>query len=204
MVRKPYAFIFPLFLLALFLWGCPKKIEVTPPERLPIINPMAKLFEAFSPAESVQAKTSIRIDMVRNGQEMNFLLNGFLLFQKPDKLRLLGYHPLGMGLFDALYRDGEFFLLIPSQKKAYTGEISQFEDVMEKAGPIEISTQKDEGSEIPNRIRIMIVEKETSIELKLKNISVNSSLPEDAFQWQVPEGVEVRPLAMLLKGKKLR
>jgi outer membrane lipoprotein-sorting protein len=204
MMRKPYAFIFPLFLLALFLWGCPKKIEVTPPERLPIINPMAKLFEAFSPAESVQAKTSIRIDMVRNGQEMNFLLNGFLLFQKPDKLRLLGYHPLGMGLFDALYRDGEFFLLIPSQKKAYTGEISQFEDVMEKAGPIEISTQKDEGSEIPNRIRIMIVEKETSIELKLKNISVNSSLPEDAFQWQVPEGVEVRPLAMLLKGKKLR
>jgi outer membrane lipoprotein-sorting protein len=204
MMRKPYAFIFPLFLLALFLWGCPKKIEVTPPERLPIINPMAKLFEAFSPAESVQAKTSIRIDMVRNGQEMNFLLNGFLLYQKPDKLRLLGYHPLGMGLFDALYRDGEFFLLIPSQKKAYTGEISQFEDVMEKAGPIEISTQKDEGSEIPNRIRIMIVEKETSIELKLKNISVNSSLPEDAFQWQVPEGVEVRPLAMLLKGKKLR
>lgn len=165
---------------------------------------MAKLFEAFSSAESVQARTSIRIDTVRDGQEMNFLLNGFLLYQKPDKLRLLGYHPLGMGLFDALYRNGEFFLLIPPQKKAYTGEISQFEDMMERSGPIEVSTEKDEGSEIPNRIRIVMVEKETRIEFRLKNISVNSNLPEDSFQWVVPEGVEVRPIAKLLKGKKPR
>jgi hypothetical protein len=36
----------------------------------------------------------------------------------------------------------------------------------------------------------------------LKEISVNSTLPEDVFRWVVPEGVEVRPLAQLLKGKK--
>ena len=39
---------------------------------------------------------------------------------------------------------------------------------------------------------------------KKSTISINSSLPEDAFQWAVPEGVEVRPLANLLKGKKSR
>jgi outer membrane lipoprotein-sorting protein len=200
-----YCYIcFSLFLVGFFLTGCPKRIEVLPPEKPPFVNPIVKLFEAFSSVESFQAKTSIRIDTMRDGEEMNFLLNGFLIYQKPDKLRLLGYHPLGMGLFDALLRNGEFFLLIPPQKKAYTGEISQFEDVMEKAGPIEISTEKDEGNEIPNRIRIVMVEKETRIELKLKNISVNSTLPEDSFQWQVPEGVEVRPLTRLLKGKSLR
>ena len=204
MMRRLYVSISCLLLLALFLWGCPKKIEITPPEKPPFVNPMAKLFEAFSSAESIQARASIRIDTVRDGQEMNFLLNGFLLYQKPDKLRLLGYHPLGMGLFDALYRNGEFFLLIPPQKKAYTGEISQFEDMMERSGPIEVSTEKDEGSEIPNRIRIVMVEKETRIEFRLKNISVNSNLPEDSFQWVVPEGVEVRPIAKLLKGKKPR
>jgi hypothetical protein len=138
------------------------------------------------------------------GEGMNFLLNGYLLYQKPDKLRLLGYHPLGMGLFDALYRNGEFFLLIPIQKKAYTGEVSEFEDLIEKAGAIQISSEKSEGSEIPNRIRIDVVEKETRIELRLKEISINSSLPEDSFQWAVPDGVEVRPLTGLLKGKKSR
>jgi outer membrane lipoprotein-sorting protein len=49
-----------------------------------------------------------------------------------------------------------------------------------------------------------VVEKETRIELRLKEISVNSSLPEDSFQWVIPEGVEVKPLARLLKGKKPR
>jgi outer membrane lipoprotein-sorting protein len=200
-----YGYIcFVLFLFGILLTGCPKRIEVLPPEKPPFVNPMIKLFETFSSVESFQARTSIRIDTVRDGQEMNFLLNGFLIYQKPDNLRLLGYHPLGMGLFDALLRDGEFFLLIPPQKRAYTGEVSQFKDVMEKAGPIEIFTEKDEGNEIPNHIRIVIAEKETNIELKLKNISINSNLPEDSFQWQVPEGVEVRSLDRLLKRKSLR
>jgi len=143
--------------------------------------------------------------MVRNGQEMNFpALNGVLLYQKPDRFRLLGYHPLGMGLFDALYRSGEFFLLIPLQKRVYTGEVSQFEDLIEKAGPIQISTEKVEGNQIPSRIRIDVVEKETHIDLRLREISMNSTLPEDSFQWVVPEGVEVKPLAELLKGKGSR
>jgi hypothetical protein len=109
-----------------------------------------------------------------------------------------------MGLFDAIYRDGEFFVLIPFQKRAYTGEVSEFEGLMEKAGPIVVTSEKPEGSEIPNRIRIHVVEKEIRIELRLKEISINSSLPEDSFQWNVPEGVEVKPLAQLLKRKRLR
>jgi hypothetical protein len=131
-------------------------------------------------------------------------IQGFVLYQRPDKLRILGYHPLGMGLlFDALYRNGEFFLLLPLQKRVYTGEVSQFDDLIEKAGPIEVFSERPEGSEIPNRIRIELVEKETRIDLRLREISINSSLPEDSFQWVVPEGVEVEPLAKLLR-KKLR
>ena len=126
-------------------------------------NPMVKLLEAFSAVESFQAKASIRFETVRMGEEMNFLLNGFVLYERPDKLRILGYHPFGMGLFDALYRNGEFFLLSPLQKRAYTGEISEFGNLIEKAG-IRISTEKAEGSEIPNRIRIEAVEKQTRIE----------------------------------------
>jgi len=204
MGRKPYLYILYLLLLSLLLWGCPKKVEIIPPEKAPFENPIVKLLEIFSPAESLQARASIRIETVRDGEEMNFLLNGFLLYQKPDKFRLLGYHPLGMGLFDALYRNGEFFLLIPPQKKAYTGELFQFEDVMAKAGEIRISSEKGEGSEIPNRIQIELVEKETRIELRLKGISVNPPLPENSFQWNVPEGVEVRSIDRLLKGKKRR
>jgi len=202
---KKYRFIcFSLLLLGILLTGCPKKVEVIPPEKPPFENPIIKLLEKFSPAESLQARVSIRIETVRDGEEMNFILNGFLLYQKPDKFRLLGYHPLGMGLFDALYRNGEFFLLIPPQKRAYTGEVSQFENVMAKAGEIKISSEKGEGSEIPNRIQIELVEKETRIDLRLKGDSVNPSLPEDSFQWNVPEGVEVRSIERLLRRLKRR
>jgi outer membrane lipoprotein-sorting protein len=204
MVRKSCFYILCLIIMTLFLWGCPKKVEIIPPERPPYENPIVKLLEVFSSAESLQAKASIRIDILRSGEEMNFLLNGFLLYQKPDKLRLLGYHPLGMGVFDAFYRNGEFFLLIPFQKRAYSGEVSQFEDLIEKAGEIKISSEKGEGSDIPNRIQIEVVEKEARIELRLKEILLNPSLSEDSFQWIVPEGVEVRSIAKLLKGKKGR
>jgi len=201
MIRKPFVYFSLTLILAFVLWGCPKKVVVTPPT---IENPIAKILESFSPVESLQARTSMRVDIVRNGEEMNFLLNGNLLYQRPNRLRLLGYHPLGMGLFDAIYLDGEFFLLIPFQKRAYTGEVSEFEDLIEKAGPIEIQLEKPEGSEIPHRIRINVIEKETRIDIRLKNPSINASLPEDSFQWVVPEGVEVKPLAELLRKKRLR
>jgi hypothetical protein len=191
-------------MMSFFLWGCPKRVEIPPPEKPPFENPIIKLLEAFSSTESLQARASIRIEMVRNGDEMNFLLNGIVLYQKPDRLRLLGYHPLGMGLFDALYQNGEFFLLLPIQKKAYTGEVSQFEDLIEKAGEIKVSSEKEEGSDVPSRIRIEVVEKEIRIDLRLKEIVINPSLSEDSFQWVAPKGVEVRPLASLLKGKKLK
>jgi len=203
MIRRPWCVILSLFLLVLFLSGCPKKVAKIPSiEVPPVKDPMAKLLEAFSPADSVQAKASIRLDTVRKGEELKFLLNGIVLYEKPDKLRILGYHPFGMGVFDALYRGGEFFLFSPLQNRAYTGEISEFGDLIAKAN-IRISTEKAEGSEVPNRIRIEMPEKEIRVDVKLKEISVNQSLPKDAFQWVAPEGVEIKPLAQFLKGKKL-
>ncbi len=204
MVPKSHWIVLSLLFLGLFLSGCPKKIpEPVIIQKPSAINPLGKLLEAFSFADSLRAKTSIRVDAVRNGEEVQFALNGSILFQKPDRLRILGYHPFGMGLFDALYKNGEFFLLIPPQKKVYTGEILKPDDLIEKAGPIEVSTETPEGSEVPNRIRIELVEKEIRITLRLREVSVNTSLPEDSFQWVVPEGMKVEPLADLLK-KKLR
>jgi outer membrane lipoprotein-sorting protein len=203
MIRRPWFVILSLFLLVLFLSGCPKKVAKIPSlEAPPVKDPMAKLLEAFSSAESLQAKASIRLDTVRKGEELKFLLNGIVLYEKPDKLRILGYHPFGMGVFDALYRGGEFFLFSPLQNRAYTGEISEFGDLIAKAN-IRISTEKPEGSEVPNRIRIEMPEKETRVDVKLKEISINQTLPKDAFQWVAPEGVEIKPLAQFLKGKKL-
>lgn len=203
MIRRPWCVILSLFLLVLFLSGCPKKVAKIPSiEVPPVKDPMAKLLEAFSSADSVQAKASIRLDTVRKGEELKFLLNGIVLYEKPDKLRILGYHPFGMGVFDALYRGGEFFLFSPLQNRAYTGEISEFGDLIAKAN-IRISTEKPEGSEVPNRIRIEMPEKETRVDVKLKEISINQTLPKDAFQWVAPEGVEIKPLAQFLKGKKL-
>ena len=203
-VPKSYWIVLSLLSLGLFLSGCPKKIpEPVIIQKPSARSPMGKLLEAFSFADSLRAKTSIRVDAVRNGEEVQFALNGSILFQKPDRLRILGYHPFGMGLFDALYKNGEFFLLIPPQKKVYTGEILKPDDLIEKAGPIEVFTETPEGSEVPNRIRIELVEKKIRITLRLREISVNSSLPEDSFQWVVPEGMKVEPLADLLR-KKLR
>ena len=205
MMRKPVGFVCIFILLGLFLSGCPKKIP--PPTLLekPLVgNPVEKILEIFSPKESLQARASIRISTVRSGEEMNFALNGFILYQKPDKLRILGYHPLGTGLFDALYRDGEFFLLLPLQRKAFTGDASQFDDLMEKAGPVEVRSERKEGNEIPTRIRIDFVEKETRIDLRLKEIETNAALPEDSFEWVVPEGVEVTSISRLLRGKNLK
>ncbi|MEW6377914.1 MAG: hypothetical protein AB1502_19250 [Thermodesulfobacteriota bacterium] len=203
MGRKSFFITLSLLLLLFFLSGCPKKVVKIPPiEAPPVKDPIARFLEDFSSAESLQARASIRLDTVRKGEEMRFLLNGFILYQKPDKFRILGYHPLGSGVFDALYRGGEFFLLSPLQNRAYTGEISEFRDLIEKTN-VRISTEKAEGSQIPNRIRIELPEKETRLDLRLKEISINSSLPKESFEWVVPEGVEVRPLAQILKRKKL-
>jgi outer membrane lipoprotein-sorting protein len=192
-----------LIILGFFLSGCPKKVVKIPPiEVPPVRDPVAKLLDAFSSAESLQAKASIRIDTVRKGEELKFLLNGVVLYKKPDKIRILGYHPFGMGVFDVLYRGGEFLIFSPLQNRAYTGEISEYRDLIAKAD-IRISTEKPEGSEVPDRIRIEMPEKATRVDVKLKEISINSSLSEDAFQWDAPEGVEIKPLAQFLKGKKL-
>jgi outer membrane lipoprotein-sorting protein len=203
MIRRPWFLIPSLFLILLFLSGCPKKLAKIPSfEAPPAKDPVAELLEAFSSAESLQAKASIRLDTVRKGEELKFLLNGIVLYEKPDKLRILGYHPFGMGVFDALYRGGEFLLFSPLQNRAYTGEVSEFSDLIAKAN-IKITSEKPEGSNVPNRIRIEMPEKDTRVDVKLKEMSINQPLPEDAFQWTAPEGVDVRPLAQFIKGKKL-
>ena len=203
MIRRPWFLIPSLFLIALLLSGCPKKLVKIPPIEAPSVkDPVAKLLESFSAAETMQAKASIRLDTVRKGQELKFLLNGAVLYEKPDKLRILGYHPFGMGVFDVLYRGGEFLLFSPLQNRAYTGEVSEFGDLIAKYD-VKISAEKSESSDVPDRIRIELPEKETRVDMKLKDISINQPLPADAFQWDVPEGVEVRPLAQFLKGKKL-
>ena len=203
MIRKPWYLILSLFLMVPILSGCPKKLAKIPSfEAPPVKDPVAKLLESFSSAESLRAKASIRLDTVRRGEELKFLLNGIVLYEKPDKLRILGYHPFGMGVFDVLYRGGEFLLFSPLQNRAYTGEVSEFGDLISKAN-IKISAEKPEGSDVPDRIRIEMPEKATRLDVKLKEISINQPLPEDAFQWVAPEGVDVRPLAQFLKGKKL-
>ena len=203
MIRRPWFLILSLFLMIPFLSGCPKKLAKIPSfEAPPAKDPVAKFLESFSSAESLQAKASIRLDTVRKGEELKFLLNGVVFYEKPDKLRILGYHPFGMGVFDVLYRGGEFLLFSPLQNRAYTGEVSEFGDLISKAN-IRISAEKSEGSDVPDRIRIEMPEKETRVDLKLKEISINQPLPADAFQWVAPEGVDVRPLAQFLKGKKL-
>ena len=203
MIRRPWFLIPSLFLIALLLSGCPKKLAKIPPIEAPSVkDPVAKLLESFSAAETMQAKASIRLDTVRKGQELKFLLNGSVLYEKPDKLRILGYHPFGMGVFDVLYRGGEFLLFSPLQNRAYTGEVSEFGDLIAKYD-VKISAEKSESSDVPDRIRIELPEKETRVDMKLKDISINQPLPADAFQWDVPEGVEVRPLAQFLRGKKL-
>ncbi len=203
MMRRPWFLIPSLFLMVLFLSGCPKKLAKIPSfEAPPAKDPVAKFLESFSAAESLQAKASIRLDTVRKGEELRFLLNGVVFYQKPDRLRILGYHPFGMGVFDVLYRGGEFLLFSPLQNRAYTGEISEFGDLISKAN-IKISAEKPQGSDVPDRILIEMPEKETRVDLKLKEISINQPLPADAFEWVAPEGVDVRPLAQFLKGKKL-
>ncbi len=203
MIRRPWLLILSFLLMVLFLSGCPKKLTKIPSfEAPPAKDPVAKFLESFSSAESLQAKASIRLDTVRKGEELKFLLNGVVFYEKPDKLRILGYHPFGMGVFDVLYRGGEFLLFSPLQNRAYTGEVSEFGDLISKAN-IRISAEKPEGSDVPDRIRIEMPEKETRVDLKLKEISINQPLPADAFQWVAPEGVDVRPLAQFLKGKKL-
>lgn len=201
MTRSPRLFVLWISLLSLVLSGCPKKVVMIPPiQGPPVKNPVNTLLEAFADTGKFQSNASIRVETISNNQRNYFLLNGTVLYEKPDKLRILGYHPLGMGVFDALYRGGEFFLLVPTEKKAYTGAIADFEDLMERVG-VRISTEKTPGIIVPTLVRIGLDEPETRVDLRLKEIDVNSLLPEDAFRWLVPEGADVIPLAQLLKKR---
>ena len=177
-------------------------MKVPPLETPPVTNPIGTVLEAFSAAETLQAKASIRIDTERKGEKLNYRLQGIVFYQRPDKLRVYGYHPfpLPMDLFDALYRDGEFFLFIPMDNRAYAGEIRQFADLIEKTD-VRIATEKAGASDIPDRIRIEVAEPKTRIEILLREAAVNVPLPEDSFQWQAPQGVELRPLTQLLRSK---
>ena len=199
MNRKTCFSILGLLVLALLLSGCPKKLVKVPPlEGPPVENPIAQLVAAFSSAETLQSKASIRIDSFQRGEEVNYRINGVVFYQKPETLRIFGYHPfpLPMDLFDALYEKGKFFLLIPAHETVYTGEISEFDNLM-KGTEVRMSIEKIDGSEVPNRIRIDLVREKVKIEIKLKDISLNTSLPEDSFQWTTPEGIRIRPLAQL-------
>lgn len=198
MLRSPRLLCVCLLFLAFLLLGCPKKVTLPPITTPPVRNPVTTLLETFSDVENFQSKASIRVERVTKRERMNFLLNGVVLYQRPDKLRILGYHPLGMGVFDALYRGGEFFLLSPIEKKAYAGKVSEFEELIEEA-EVQISTDKTPGSRIPDLIRIGVLKLGTRADIKLKDISVNASLPEDSFQWSLPEGVQVIPVAELIK-----
>jgi len=169
----------------------------------PLENPIAELVSAFSSAETLQSKASIRIDAIQKGEEVNYRLNGVVFYQRPERLRIFGYHPfpLPMDLFDALYQEGKFFLLIPAHETAYTGDISEFDDLM-KSTEVRMSIEKMDGSEVPNRIRIDLVEEKVKIEIRLKDILLNTSLPEDSFQWTTPQRIRIRPLTQL-KGEIL-
>jgi len=192
--------LFGFILLGLFLSGCPKRVVKAPPlEAPPTKNPVAVLLEAFSAAETLQSNASIRIETIRKGETTNIRVNGYVLYEKPGKLRILGYHPLGMSLFDALYVDGEFYVLNILQMKAYTGRLSEFEDIIEKAG-LRISTEKTGESLVPTRVQIALDARKTRMDLRLKDVVLNASLPEGAFEWDVPKGVEVRPLSRFFKG----
>jgi len=197
--------LFPILglILCLLLIGCPKKVVRVPPPEIPSVeNPLAALVEAFSAAETLQAKASIRIDTLTKDEEMNYRLQGNVYYQKPGMLRVYGYlpFPLAMDLFDALYRENKFFLLIPSEKRAYNGEVSDFKDLIMKAD-VRITTEKPEGNVVPNRIRVAIVDKKTTIEIRLRDVELDKPLTEDIFQWIVPEGIEVRPLDQLIRRR---
>jgi outer membrane lipoprotein-sorting protein len=202
MIRRP---LFPILglIFSLLLTGCPKKVIRVPPPEVPSVeNPLAALVETFSAAETLQARASIRIDTLKNDEETTYRLQGNVFYQKPGMLRIYGYlpFPLPMDLFDALYREDQFFLLIPSEKRAYTGEVSDFKDLIRKAD-VRITTDKPEGNVVPDRIRIVIVDKKTTIDIRLKEVELDRPLTENIFQWTVPEGVEVRPLAQLMGGR---
>lgn len=202
MIRRSFIPILGLA-LCLLLTGCPKQVvRVPPPEVPPVDNPLAAVVEAFSAAETLQAKASIRIDTVRKDEEMTFRLQGNVFYQKPGMLRVYGYlpFPLAMDLFDALYRENQFFLLIPSEKRAYTGEMSDFKDLILKAD-VRITTEKPEGSAVPNRIRVVVVDKKTTIDIRLREIELDRAITEDVFQWTVPDGVDVRPLVQLIRRR---
>jgi len=89
---------------------------------------------------------------VRKGEELKFLLNGVVLYEKPDKLRILA-----ITLWDGCVRcplpGWRVPAFQPLQNRAYTGEVSEFSDLIAKAN-IKISVEKPEGSNVPNRIRI--------------------------------------------------
>jgi outer membrane lipoprotein-sorting protein len=195
---KPRMYIFFFLLFCVFLSGCPKRAPMPRMTTPPVKSPVDALLESFSEVDHFQSKASIRIETVQQGKRTNFLLNGTVFYKRPDRLRILGYHPLGMGVFDALYRRGQFVLLSPLEKRAYTGELSEFQDLLENAG-VQISAERAPGSRVPELIRIGVLEKDTRIDLRLKNISINPPLPADAFEWSLPEGVMVIPVARLLK-----
>lgn len=200
--------LYSFYLLCLtitILYGCPKsKIEIKPHDRPAFVNPFEKILMEFSKVDSFQSKTSIRIESERSGEEIKYLLDGIILFHKPDRLRILGFHPLGISIFDALYYEGQLLIFIPFQKKAYIGEISKLDEMMEKAGEIIVTSEKVQESEIPGQINIEAKEIGIRFFIKLKDISLNPDLSEETFAWNLPEGIEIRPISRLLRGKILR
>ena len=162
-------------------------VRIPSVEAPPVKDPVAQLLDAFSAVASLQAKASIRVDTVRKGQEYRFLLTesstlknrisfASWVITRSEWVCLISFTGVANSSFSVPYRTEPIPERFPSLQISLRRRILRF------------LQEKPEGSEVPNRIRIEMPEKETRLDMKLKEISVNQPLPENLFEWEAPGG----------------
>jgi hypothetical protein len=57
---------------------------------------------------------------------------------KARQIQIRLTHAIQTGEMDIQYQEGKFFLLVPTHRTAYSGEISEFDDLLQKTEPVSL------------------------------------------------------------------
>jgi len=125
------------------LTGCPST-PLPKPEPEPIFTPtysQEELLAALQAKEEaiVTLKGLFQADIRGEGIPFAQSINGTVMYQRPNSLRLKGFSRFGNVLFDLLLKQNHFALRVEGEQGVFSGRVSELEEAKGAHLPIQLS-----------------------------------------------------------------
>jgi hypothetical protein len=173
--------VIAIILLAVTAGCMPKRMPEEKGERLPLSQVLTQTISRYEGVNTLQSRLFVQLEL----QGMYYVLQGILLYEKPNHLRLRLTTNLGGTVGELIYNEGHLFLLLPTEEKIYQGWIeegsSQRSETLFLTMVYSGYAERAEGPTFPTRIYGQAEGMEVRFDMKLKDPQVDLPLPQGAF-----------------------